>query len=62
MFTQGNGHYTWWSNFAKARERNVGWRIDYFFVSKKLKPKVQAAKILAKHMGSDHCPITLEIK
>jgi exodeoxyribonuclease-3 len=62
MFIQGNGHYTWWSHFAKSRERNVGWRIDYFFVSEKLKPKVQAAKILAKHMGSDHCPITLEIK
>lgn len=62
MFTEGNGHYTWWSNFAKARERNVGWRIDYFFVSEKLKSQVKSATILDKHMGSDHCPIVLEVK
>ncbi len=62
MFTQGNGHYTWWSNFAKSRERNVGWRIDYFFVSAKLKSKVKSSKILPDVMGSDHCPIMLEIK
>lgn len=61
MFTQGNGHYTWWSHFAKARERNVGWRIDYFFVSKKLEKKIKKAEILPEIMGSDHCPITLEI-
>jgi exodeoxyribonuclease III len=62
MFTDGNGHYTWWSNFAKSRDRNIGWRIDYFFVSEKLKPKVVSSKILAKQMGSDHCPIVLELK
>ncbi len=62
MFTKGNGHYTWWSHFAGARARNVGWRIDYFLVSSKLKSKVKSAKILPDVMGSDHCPILLELK
>lgn len=62
MFTQGKGHYTWWSHFAKSRERNVGWRIDYWFVSKKLVPKVVSCKILPEVMGSDHCPVVMEIK
>ncbi len=61
MFTQGSGHYTWWSHFAKARERNAGWRIDYFFVSEKLKQKVKDAKILPEVLGSDHCPVMIEI-
>lgn len=61
IFTNGNGHYTWWSHFAGARARNVGWRIDYFLVSSKLKPKVKSASILPEVMGSDHCPIVLEI-
>ncbi len=61
LFTQGNGHYTWWSHFANSRARNVGWRIDYFFVSNQLKNKVKKAEILPMVMGSDHCPITLEL-
>lgn len=61
MFTQGSGHYSWWSHFANSRARNVGWRIDYFFVSKALAKKVTGAKIHADVMGSDHCPITLDI-
>jgi exodeoxyribonuclease III len=61
MFTRGNGHYSWWSHFAKARERNVGWRIDYIFVSGKLAKKVKVAKILPEVLGSDHCPILIEI-
>ena len=61
LFTKGNGHYTWWSHFAMARERNVGWRIDYFFVSKALQNKVISSKILPEVMGSDHCPIVLEL-
>ena len=61
MFTRGNGHYTWWTHFSNARARNVGWRIDYIFVSKKLEKKVKAAKILPEVMGSDHCPIMLEL-
>lgn len=61
MFTQGNGHYTWWSHFANSRARNVGWRIDYIFASKSLKAKVKSAKIHASVMGSDHCPVEVEI-
>ena len=61
MFTKGNGHYSWWSHFANARERNIGWRIDYIFVSKKLKEKVKSARIYPAVLGSDHCPIELEI-
>ena len=62
MFTQGNGHYTWWSNFSKARERNVGWRIDYFLVSDDLAPRIEAAAIHAHIMGSDHCPVTIDVR
>ena len=58
----GKGHYTWWSNFGNARARNVGWRIDYFFVSRKLVPRIQSAEILPSILCSDHCPIVLEIK
>lgn len=54
--------YTWWSNRAGSRERNVGWRIDYFFVSENFIDKVSNPTIEADVMGSDHCPITLEIK
>lgn len=61
IFTEGNGHYTWWSNFAHARERNVGWRIDYFLVSASLKNKIKSAKIHPKIMGSDHCPISITL-
>jgi exodeoxyribonuclease III len=58
---KGNGHYTWWSHFANARARNVGWRIDYFVISGKLADKVKQAGIHADVMGSDHCPISLEL-
>ncbi len=62
LFRQGNGFYTWWTHWANARARNVGWRIDYFLVSASLKPKVKAAAIHADVMGSDHCPISLELE
>ncbi len=62
LFTEGNGHYTWWSHFAKARERNIGWRIDYFLVSGKLRQRVVAADIHADVMGSDHCPVSVTLE
>jgi exodeoxyribonuclease-3 len=62
MFHQGNGHYTWWSHFAKARERNVGWRIDYFLVSAALRDRVEAADIHPNVMGSDHCPVSITLR
>lgn len=61
MFTKGNGHYSWWSHFANARERNVGWRIDYILVSASLKSKVKSAEILPEVLGSDHCPVLVEL-
>lgn len=59
LFVQGNGHYTWWTHWANARARNVGWRIDYFFASQALAGRVKKAEILAGQLGSDHCPIGL---
>jgi exodeoxyribonuclease-3 len=56
------GRYTWWSNRKGVRERNVGWRIDYFFISPDLVDRVVAARIHADVLGSDHCPIELELK
>lgn len=61
LFTKGNGHYTWWSNWSNARARNVGWRIDYWFVPEKLAKKVRAASIHPDVMGSDHCPVVLDL-
>jgi exodeoxyribonuclease III len=61
IFTQGNGHYSWWSHFANARARNVGWRIDYLMVSDALKPKLKKAETHADVMGSDHCPISITL-
>lgn len=60
-FNKNSGHYTWWPYFANARARNLGWRIDYGFVSKSLASKLKKAFILDKVMGSDHCPIGLEL-
>lgn len=62
MFTKGNGYYTWWNYFAKARERNVGWRIDYFLISESLKNKIKAAEVHMDQMGSDHCPVSINIE
>lgn len=61
LFTSGNGHYTWWSHFAKSRERNVGWRIDYFLASAALKSRIKSAQIHAAVLGSDHCPVSVEV-
>ena len=54
--------YTWWSYRTRARERNVGWRLDYFFVNEEFKDSVKASYIKSNIMGSDHCPIALEIE
>ncbi len=54
--------YTWWSYFGKARENNTGWRIDYFVVSDSIAKNIVEAKIYPEIMGSDHCPVELEIK
>ena len=62
MFISGNGHYSWWTHWAKARERNVGWRIDYMLVSESLRPHVKSAAIHADVMGSDHCPVSIELE
>jgi exodeoxyribonuclease-3 len=61
LFKQGKGFYTWWTPWRGARDRNVGWRIDYFFVSKKLMPKIKSAEIHSDVFGSDHCPISIEL-
>ena len=61
LFTKGPDHYSWWSHWSNARERNVGWRIDYVFVSKKLASKVSKAEIHADILGSDHCPVSITI-
>lgn len=61
MFHEGNGYYTWWTHWAKARERNVGWRIDYVLVSRELRDKVKNAQIHPDVMGSDHCPVSLTL-
>jgi len=54
--------YSWWSYRAASRERNVGWRIDYFIVSERLRSRIETASILSEVMGSDHCPVMLELK
>lgn len=61
IFHKGNGFYTWWTMWANARARNVGWRIDYFLVSKILKSKVKKAEILKDVFGSDHCPVSIDL-
>jgi exodeoxyribonuclease-3 len=61
FYPKKEGAYSWWSYRANARANNVGWRIDYFGVSEKFAPRLKAADILPAVMGSDHCPVTLEI-
>ncbi|MSU22545.1 MAG: exodeoxyribonuclease III [Opitutus sp.] len=61
-FEKGPGHYSWWTYRAGARERNIGWRIDYVLASAALQPRFQRAWIESHVMGSDHCPVGLELK
>lgn len=62
MFTREGGHYSWWDYKTRARERDIGWRIDYVFVSESLKPHVKDAFIMKDVPGSDHCPIGVELE
>ena len=61
LFKKGNGYYTWWTHWGNARANNVGWRIDYWLVSKSLKSKIKKAEIHPEQMGSDHCPVSVEV-
>lgn len=54
--------YTWWSHWGHARENNIGWRIDYFFISNSLKNNLKSAEIYENYKGSDHCPISIELE
>ena len=62
LYPKEENKYTWWSYMRKAREKNVGWRIDYFIVSKDRENKIKEAKIHDEILGSDHCPVELEIE
>jgi len=61
LHPDATGMYSWWSMRFRARERNAGWRIDYFLVSDRIADKIQNAAILMDVMGSDHCPVELDI-
>ena len=61
LYPDKENAYSWWSYMRKAREKNVGWRIDYFIVSESIKDKIKEASIYQDVMGSDHCPVGLEI-
>jgi len=60
-FEKGAGHYSWWSQMGDCRARNIGWRVDYFVAAEKLVPALRRAWINPEVMGSDHCPVGLEI-
>lgn len=62
FYPDKENEYTWWSHFANARERNIGWRIDYFVVSSRFIDNVEDAKIHQSIMGSDHCPVEIILK
>ena len=61
-FCSEAGHYTWWSMRSGARERNIGWRLDYFCISPILRGTMLSSHILPQVMGSDHCPVVLEME
>ena len=60
-FEKGPGHYSWWSQMMNCRARNIGWRVDYFVASEKLRPALKRAWISPEVRGSDHCPVGLEL-
>ena len=61
LYPNQENAYTWWSYMGNARAKNIGWRIDYFIVSDRIAEKIKEAKIYPEIMGSDHCPVGLEI-
>lgn len=61
IFNKEGGNYSWWDLKTKSRERNVGWRIDYFFVSDNLRDRIKSAFIMTEVLGSDHCPVGIEM-
>jgi exodeoxyribonuclease III len=61
-FEKGGGHYSWWSPMGGARSRNVGWRLDYVLISKSLRPRLSKAFIRPHILGSDHCPVGIELE
>ena len=61
LYPDLTGAYSWWSYRAAARERNIGWRIDYFLVSDRMKDSIKSAYILPEIHGSDHCPVGLDL-
>ena len=62
LYPDKENAYSWWSYMGHAREKNVGWRIDYFIVSEDIKDKVKQAEIYPEIMGSDHCPVGIELE
>jgi exodeoxyribonuclease-3 len=60
-FEKGPGHYSWWSQMGDCRARNIGWRVDYFVAAERLRPALRRAWISPEVMGSDHCPVGLEL-
>ena len=62
LYPDKENAYSWWSYMGHAREKNVGWRIDYFIVSKSIEERIEEAEIYSDIMGSDHCPVGIEIK
>ena len=61
LYPEKTDAYSWWSYMRNAREKNIGWRIDYFIVSEKLKENIKEAEIYSNIYGSDHCPVGIEI-
>ncbi len=62
LYPDKEGVYSWWSYRFKAREKNAGWRIDYFLVSSGFEDRIEDSRILTEQMGSDHCPVELILK
>ena len=62
LYPDATGAYSWWSYMFHAREKNAGWRIDYFIVSDRLRGQIEDSKILSEVLGSDHCPVELDLK